>query len=82
MTAVQRRLARLEPVIAQRFPPPSPPRPPIDEWLLAPEEWEEVARLSAITRVGGLAALSDADLDLMECFARRLAGEEISTCPG
>lgn len=36
MTTMHRRLARLEPVIAQRF---SPPPPPVDESLLSPEEW-------------------------------------------
>jgi hypothetical protein len=79
MMTMQRRLARLEPVFKQRF---QPPPPPVDETLLSPAEWDEVARLSAITKTGGLAALSDADLDLMECFARKLAGEDIPTCPG
>jgi hypothetical protein len=79
MRTMQRRLTRLEPVIARRFPPP---RPPVDESLLSSEEWDEVARISAITNAGGLAALSDAERDRMESFARKLAGEEIVTCPG
>jgi hypothetical protein len=68
---MQRRLARLQPIIARRFPLPPPP---VDESLLSPEEWDEVVRISAITKEGGLAALSDAELDQMECFARKLAG--------
>jgi hypothetical protein len=77
MRTMQRRLTRLEPVIARRFPPP---RPPVDESLLSSEEWEEAARISAITTDGGLAALSDGELDRMACFAWKLAGEEIATC--
>ena len=78
MRTMHRCLARWEPVIALRF-PQSPP--PIDESLLSPEEWEEVGRISAIMKDGGLAALSDPDLELMEGFARKLAREEIATCP-
>jgi len=46
MTALHRRLERLGPMMAQRF---SPPPPPVDESVLFPEEWDEVARISAIT---------------------------------
>jgi hypothetical protein len=45
--------------------------------LLVPEEWEEVAWISAIMKEGGFDALSVADLELMECFARKLSEDAI-----
>jgi hypothetical protein len=78
MKALERRLIRLGPAIARVKPPP---RPPVDETRLAPDEWAEMARISEITEEAGVAALSDADLDLAICLTRKLAGEEVAPCP-
>jgi hypothetical protein len=79
MRALERRLLRLGAAIARLRPPP---RPEIDEARLTAEEWTEAARIGGVTREGGLAALSDADLDLAICLAQKLRGEGVGACLG
>ena len=79
MKALERRLIRLGPAIEQLRPTP---RPPIDETRLTAEEWAEARRIGEITKVGGLDALSVADLEWLECLVRKAAGEEVGACLG
>jgi hypothetical protein len=79
MKALARRLTRLGPTIAS-LRPLSPPS--VDPTVLTAEEMEEAGRIAATVRVGGLAVLSDADLDRAECLRRKLTGQEIDAWLG
>jgi hypothetical protein len=59
----------------------APPEvPPVDPTRLTPVEREAAARIAGIVAAGGLAVLSDADLDLAECLRHKLDGGAIATC--